>query len=227
MQAYRLRMLDVGCADGALAVRRLDGVPEFLKSGVALHGIDPSQESIDAAKKNFPSRVYSWEVTDTSKLVRKRQKYDIVWTSRVVHRMPVSPEFLKSCWSLVDFGGLLVIVFPDDRHTLVIPNNVDLSWMLHAMGDVPGMSMKYSSESIIEAASELSPNLEVRMLNRGGAPSPDETEAMFDWRLNIVRGTYPERLASCEKALADFRALADVHRGLLLYTDTALILQKT
>jgi len=210
-------LLDVGCAQGALSVARIDGL-----ACSELVGLDPSKTAIKVAHALHPS--LNWVHGELPDLLGL---FDIVWTSRVVQHVGDPATFLHECWGHVSPGGQLVVVFPDDRHNVAFPAPPLLQWMLSGDFDIPNSSDRRVSEKIFAVALGLSDEVEVHAIPLASTKAtPELVDVFFDWRLDALAVAKHVVLDACIEEVAHFRGQAEAGRALLFGFDTALVITK-
>jgi len=108
---------DIGCAHGQLAVKRFKNY-NFV-------GWDPSSDMIEKARLHFPTK--RWEIVsaDAAREMSGVQ-FDIVRSSRVIQHVDDPESFLVDCFASCRGGGVLVVVFPDDRYNIAEPKDPDI-----------------------------------------------------------------------------------------------------
>ena len=99
-----LSVLDIGCGGGLVA-------EPITRLGAAVTGIDPSTESIAAARRHAESQGLAITyVTGTAEdLLAKGSRFDAVLCLEVVEHVPDPAAFLKIIRPLVAPGGLLLL----------------------------------------------------------------------------------------------------------------------
>jgi trans-aconitate methyltransferase len=100
------RILDVGCGDGKVTAELARAV---LKGSVA--GIDASSEMIRFARKTFPPGKHpnlKFQVMD-ARHIRLARRFDIVFSSSVLHWVADHPAFLRGAAAGLRSGGRLVV----------------------------------------------------------------------------------------------------------------------
>ena len=99
-----LNIVDVGCGGGLLTepMKRL---------GAKVVGIDPSESNIQAAKSHAEKMNLSidYRAETAEKLVKNREKFDIVLNMEVVEHVADVPLFMSQCAKLVKPGGLMFV----------------------------------------------------------------------------------------------------------------------
>jgi trans-aconitate methyltransferase len=100
------RILDVGCGDGKVTAELARAV---LKGSVA--GIDASPEMIRFARKTFPPGKHpnlKFQVMD-ARHIRLARRFDVVFSSSVLHWVDDHPAFLRGAAACLRPGGRLVV----------------------------------------------------------------------------------------------------------------------
>ena len=99
-----LNIVDVGCGGGLLTepMKRL---------GASVVGIDPSESNIQAAKSHAEKMNLSidYRAETAEKLVKYREKFDIVLNMEVVEHVADVPLYMSQCAKLVKPGGLMFV----------------------------------------------------------------------------------------------------------------------
>ena len=99
-----LNIVDVGCGGGLLTepMKRL---------GARVVGIDPSESNIQAAKSHAEKMNLSidYRAGTAEKLVKNKEKFDIVLNMEVVEHVADVPLFMTQCANLVKPGGLMFV----------------------------------------------------------------------------------------------------------------------
>lgn len=116
----RLKLLDVGCGVG-LAHPYMQ--PEFSE----VHGIDPSQKSVELARERNPGVVY--QTYDGHEIPYRAQEFDVAVTTCVMHHVPPSQwsDFVSQMLRVVRPGGLAVVFEHNARNPLTrrVVNNCE------------------------------------------------------------------------------------------------------
>ena len=100
------RILDVGCGDGKVTAELARAVPKG-----SVTGIDASPEMICFARKTFHPGKHSnlkFQVMD-ARLIRQARRFDIVFSSSVLHWVDDHPAFLRGAAACLRLGGRLVV----------------------------------------------------------------------------------------------------------------------
>ena len=99
-----LRLLDVGCGGGLTA-------EPLARLGAAVTGLDPSPETIEAARDHAASQALpiDYIVGTTDALGASGRRFDCVVALEVVEHVPNVTAFLRSCAALIEPGGLLIL----------------------------------------------------------------------------------------------------------------------
>ena len=150
------RVLDVGCGDGRVTAE----IARVLKSG-DITGIDSSPQMIEFACKTFPRAKYpnlSFQVMD-ARLIGLERRFDVVFSSSVLHWVDDHPAFLRGAASVLRSGGRLLVscggrgnaqdVFlalrPELRHRRwsTFFRKLETPYFFHAPGDYQKWLPKY------------------------------------------------------------------------------------
>jgi trans-aconitate methyltransferase len=100
------RVLDVGCGDGKVTTELACAVPKG-----SVTGIDASPEMIRFARKTFPPGKHpnlKFQVMD-ARLIRLARRFDIVFSSSVLHWVADHPAFLRGAAACLRPDGRLVV----------------------------------------------------------------------------------------------------------------------
>lgn len=100
----RRRIFDLGCGNGSVA-------HALWKHGWDVTGVDPSEEGIDQARRNYPQlQLYSGSAyEDLSKL---HGQFPIVLSLEVVEHVFFPRQYAATLFSLVEPGGVAIISTP-------------------------------------------------------------------------------------------------------------------
>ena len=99
-------ILDVGCGDGKVTAELARAVPKG-----SVNGIDASPEMIRFARKTFPPDKHpnlTFQVMDARHICQAR-RFDIVFSSSVLHWVDDHPAFLRGAAACLRPGGRLVV----------------------------------------------------------------------------------------------------------------------
>jgi len=99
-----LSVLDIGCGGGLVA-------EPLTRLGAEVTGIDPGEETIEAAKAHASGaglRI-AYEATTAEALAEAGRQFDAVLVLEVVEHVPDVPDFLKRIAPLVAPGGLMIL----------------------------------------------------------------------------------------------------------------------
>jgi SAM-dependent methyltransferase len=102
----RLRILDVGCGNGALC-----GILRDL--GHEVVGIDLSEQGIAVARKAWPELRFELLAAD-DELMGKLccEPFDVVVSTEVVEHLYAPRSFIDGCWAALKPGGRLILTTP-------------------------------------------------------------------------------------------------------------------
>ena len=99
-------VLDVGCGDGKVTAELARAVPQG-----SVTGIDASPEMIRFARRNFSTDKYpnlEFHVLD-ARHIRLPMRFDVVFSSSVLHWVDDHPAFLRGAVACLRPGGRLVV----------------------------------------------------------------------------------------------------------------------
>ncbi|MGA2787561.1 MAG: methyltransferase domain-containing protein [Verrucomicrobiota bacterium] len=99
-------VLDVGCGDGRVTAELVRAVPKG-----SVTGIDTSPEMIRFARKTFPSGKHpnlEFQVMD-ARNIRLARRFDVVFSSSVLHWVADHPAFLRGAAACLRPGGRLAV----------------------------------------------------------------------------------------------------------------------
>ena len=97
--SYSDRIIDIGCGVGA-------GTASLSKSGLDVIGIDPSEKSIELARKNFPNSTY---MLSSAENYIPNHKFDAAILNMVLTNICDLEEFLSSVKQLIIQSGRVII----------------------------------------------------------------------------------------------------------------------
>ncbi len=99
-----LGVIDIGCGGGILS-------EPMTRLGASVTGIDPIEESASAARAHAQAMGLSitYRTATAEDLVREGQTFDIVAASEVLEHVADAGSFLRTCRSLCEPGGLLIL----------------------------------------------------------------------------------------------------------------------
>lgn len=95
------RILDLGCGTGQLT-------SDIAQRGARVIGIDPSQEMIDQAQKNFPD---VWFEVGDATVFQTAQPFDAVFSNAVLHWIKRPADAIGRVWDALRPGGRFVAEF--------------------------------------------------------------------------------------------------------------------
>lgn len=99
-----LTIADIGCGGGLLC-------EPMARLGAAVTGLDPAQESIEAARMHALAQGLDidYRADRAETLVQEGTRFDAVFAMEVVEHVPDVPEFSKVAASLLHPGGLMLL----------------------------------------------------------------------------------------------------------------------
>lgn len=121
-----LRVLDVGCGNGAMA-------SELLARGCRVVGIDLSEHGIDLARRNHPGARFEVQAADDQLLERLGEApFDRVLSTEVVEHLYAPREFARGCAAALRPGGRFVCSTPYHGYLKNLAIAVAGKWDRHA-----------------------------------------------------------------------------------------------
>jgi SAM-dependent methyltransferase len=100
------RVLDAGCGLGYLA-------NSIASAGYQVEAVDPSSQSIEYARKNFPRIKFQSQTAETHAADwRNIAQYDAVVANMVMHATPQITTFITSVSELLKPGGSFIATIP-------------------------------------------------------------------------------------------------------------------
>ena len=104
------RVLEIGCGIGTEAIN-------FARNGAILTVVELSQESLELAKKRFAvygltANFILGNAEDLDSLLKKEEKFDLIWSFGVIHHSPYPEKILEKCKNfLEDDGEIRMMVY--------------------------------------------------------------------------------------------------------------------
>jgi 2-polyprenyl-3-methyl-5-hydroxy-6-metoxy-1,4-benzoquinol methylase len=105
-------ILDIGCNDGSF----LDILRKMNFSN--LHGIEPTTDSFELAKKKGLNVTKSFFSSDNAKRIYGDKKFDLIITRHVLEHILDLNDFISATKNVLNDDGLLVIELPDSQLNL-------------------------------------------------------------------------------------------------------------
>ena len=158
----RLKVLDVGCADGYVTSNRFSDY-EF----ISVLGIDISEDAVKSAKNEFCSKSLKFRTHDIELSDLDIGKFDIIFCALTMHHLKNPEGTLHKLWSMLNNKGVLLIRGSDDGMKLNYPNNEALDFLLKSTNNVRGSSDRQYGRKIYTHM-------------KGLIPEPAEIEMEFD-----------------------------------------------
>ncbi len=101
-----LRILDVGCGNGALA-------GQLHELGHDVTGIDLSEEGITVARKAWPGVRFELMAADARMLQTLGcEPFDVIVSTEVIEHLYAPRPFISGCWDGLKPGGRLILTTP-------------------------------------------------------------------------------------------------------------------
>lgn len=121
-----LRILDIGCGNGALAGR-------LLAIGHQAVGVDLSESGVMLAKQQYPDARFEVVAADEHVLDRlAEQPFDVVVSTEVIEHVYAPRLFMKGCYTALKPGGTLVLTTPYHGYVKNLALSVFGRWDTHA-----------------------------------------------------------------------------------------------
>lgn len=120
------RVLDVGCGNGFTC-------GEFLRRGCSVVGIDPSQQGIELARREFPSGRF--EVMQADERILEglaEEPFDIVLSTEVIEHLYSPRAWARGCRRALKPGGRLVCTTPYHGYLKNLLLSILGKWDSHA-----------------------------------------------------------------------------------------------
>lgn len=142
------RMLDVGCGEGFV-------MAAYAADGWEVSGMDHSRAGVASMNPQMVSRVEQGNLFELlDRRIAAGEKYDLVWLGNVLEHVLDPVGLLVALRSLVEPGGLLVVVVPNDgnryHEELFSDGRVpERFWIA-----VPDHLSYFTRESLLRTASE-------------------------------------------------------------------------
>ena len=115
-----LKILDIGCGIGSIH-------HFFEKDEISLTGIDVSDKSLHAARKNFPENKYL--SYDRKRIPFPDNTFDFIFAINVLHHVPVNlwRDFISESYRVLNFQGKIIIIEhnPFNPLTRIAVNNCE------------------------------------------------------------------------------------------------------
>jgi 2-polyprenyl-6-hydroxyphenyl methylase/3-demethylubiquinone-9 3-methyltransferase len=99
-----LTVLDIGCGGGLVC-------EPLARLGASVTGIDPAPDNVEAARRHAEDQrlAISYRAARVEDLASESRTFDAVVCLEVVEHVPDAGAFLKTCASLVQPGGLMLL----------------------------------------------------------------------------------------------------------------------
>ena len=99
-----MRLFDLGCGNGSVAF-------EFERLGWAVTGVDPSEEGIDQARKNYPQiNLHAGSAYDD--LATLFGRFPVVVSLEVVEHVYSPRDYARTLFELLEPGGTAIVSTP-------------------------------------------------------------------------------------------------------------------
>ncbi len=121
-----LRVLDVGCGNGAVC-------GEFLKRGCGVVGLDLSEQGVAIARKTHPSGRFEVMAADEDVLERLGEEpFDLVISTEVVEHVYAPRAWARGCYKALKPGGHLICSTPYHGYLKNLLISLSGKWDAHA-----------------------------------------------------------------------------------------------
>ncbi|MGA3068075.1 MAG: class I SAM-dependent methyltransferase [Tepidisphaeraceae bacterium] len=101
-----VRVLDVGCGNGAMA-------GEFLRAGCQVIGIDLSEQGVEIARQAYPEGRFEVMAADDGIMQRLGcEPFDLVVSTEVVEHLYDPRAFVRGCFAATKSGGRFICSTP-------------------------------------------------------------------------------------------------------------------
>ncbi len=140
-----LRILDVGCGNGAACA-------EFLRRGCEVVGIDLSTEGIAIARQTYPDgRFEALPADDTILEKLNEPPFDIVISTEVVEHLYAPREWATGCYNALKPGGRFICTTPYHGYLKNLSISLFGKWDRHANPLWDGGHIKLWSKRTLSA----------------------------------------------------------------------------
>jgi 2-polyprenyl-3-methyl-5-hydroxy-6-metoxy-1,4-benzoquinol methylase len=123
---HGLRVLDVGCGNGAMA-------GEFLSRGCAVVGIDLSEQGIAVARRSYPTGRFEILAADDQIIEKLGEPlFDVVLSTEVVEHLYDPRSYVRGCYAATKPGGRFVCSTPYHGYWKNLLLSLRGGWDAHA-----------------------------------------------------------------------------------------------
>ncbi len=174
-----LRVLDVGCGNGATA-------EPFLAAGCTFVGIDPSEQGIALARAAHPKGRFEVLLADADLLSKlNEQPFDLVVSTEVVEHLYAPRNYAKGCFAAIRPGGRLICTTPYHGYLKNLALSLAGKWDQHADPLWDGGHIKLWSRKTLFALLAETGFTELKFRGAGRFP--------WLWMTMVVSGDRPQQ----------------------------------
>jgi SAM-dependent methyltransferase len=198
-----LRVLDAGCAQGCLTELLFGELP----TGSQLVGVDINDGALEEAKTRLSGATFvRSNISDAHR--HDLGLFDLVFSSMVLQHLGDPGEGVRQLWELVAPGGVLFVLWPDDRFLLPVPTSDELDGLVQ-IGLLPGVSNRKATEQIAEAALGLDGRTELGV-TPWRSSGVDAVDISFSWRIKRARDNGVPNVEALVESVGEFRSKASI-----------------
>jgi SAM-dependent methyltransferase len=205
-----LRVLDAGCAQGCLTELLFGELP----AGSRLVGMDINAGALEEAQTRLGGATFVCSnISDAHQ--HDLGLFDLVFSSMVLQHLDGPDDGVRQLWEMVAPGGVLFVLWPDDRFLLPVPTSDELDSLVQ-IGLLPGVSNRRATEQIAGAALALGgARIEIGV-TPWRSSGVDEVDISFSWRIKRARDNGVSNIEALVKAVGEFRAKAGTGQAAIL-----------
>jgi SAM-dependent methyltransferase len=179
-----VRVLDVGCGNGALA-------GEFLQRGCRVVGLDLSHSGIGVARRKHPSGRFELLAADEHVLEKLGEtSFDIVVSTEVVEHLYDPRAFARGCYTAIKPGGRFICSTPYHGYLKNLVISLSGKWDHHANPLWDGGHIKLWSRNTLGQLLRETGFTNIQFKGAGRWP--------FMWRSMVMSGERPARNSNDE-----------------------------